>query len=80
VGEASVHVGDGLIKSKTLASAGNVVGVLVMDSQVTDLGHGGYRSNIKRQLEEKRNSDERTFSGLSGLSGVFYHCKLIPIY
>ena len=80
MGEASIHVGDGLVKSKTLACSGNVVGVLVMDSQVTNLGHGGYRSNIEQQLEEKRDSDKRTFSGLSGLSGVFYHCKLIPIY
>jgi len=42
MGEASIHVGDGLVKSKVLACSGNVVGVLVMDSQVTDLGHGGF--------------------------------------
>ena len=80
VGEASIHVLNGLVKSKTLACAGNIVGVLVMDSKVTDLTHGGYRSNIEQQLEEKRDSEKRTFSGLSRKSGVFYHCKLIPIY
>jgi hypothetical protein len=51
-----------------------------MDSQVTDLGDGGYISKTEQQLEEKKESDRRTFSGLSGLSGVLYHCKLIPIY
>jgi len=78
--EASVHVLDGLVNFKTLACAGNIVRVLVMDSQVTDLGDGGYISKTEQQLEEKKESDRRTFSGLSGLSGVLYHCKLIPIY
>jgi len=59
--EASVHVLDGFIELKSLACSGNIVRVLVMDSQVSDLAYGG-------------------FGGLSGLSRVFDHCKLIPIY
>ena len=78
--EASVHVLDGLVNFKTLACAGNIVRVLVMDSQVTDLTDGGYRSNIEQRLRENKELERRTFSGLSGLSGVLYHCKLIPIY
>jgi hypothetical protein len=79
-GKTSVHVLDSFLDFETLACAGNIVRVLVMDSEVTDLGHGGYISNIEQQLGEKKESDRRTFSGLSGLSGVLAHWKLIPIY
>jgi len=40
--EASIHVFNGLVESETLAGAGNIVSVLVMDSEVTDLGHSRF--------------------------------------
>jgi len=78
--KTGIHVFDGLVNLETLAGSGNIVRVLVMDSQVVDLGHGGYISKKEQTLEEKKQSEGRTFGGLCRLSGVFNHCESIPIY